>query len=63
MEKSDKDDAAEAPPVINIWGKAVALGPFDRSYLALYHRWINDAEVAIHYVDRLAPYTLEEMEA
>jgi diamine N-acetyltransferase len=48
---------------LNIVGKAVALGPFVRDDLALYHRWINDFEVTHYYLDTPRPQTLEERAA
>ena len=48
---------------LNIVGKLVALGPFVRDDLALYHRWINDFEVTRYYLDTPRPQTLEERAA
>jgi RimJ/RimL family protein N-acetyltransferase len=45
---------------LNIVGEVVALGPFARDDLALYHRWINDFEVTRYYLDTPRPVTLEE---
>jgi RimJ/RimL family protein N-acetyltransferase len=33
-------------PVINLTGMLVALGPLERAYLPLYHRWSNDLEAS-----------------
>jgi RimJ/RimL family protein N-acetyltransferase len=49
--------------VLNIFGKLIALGPFVRDDLALYHRWINDFEVTRYYLDTPRPQTLEERAA
>ena len=49
--------------VLNIVGKLVALGPFVRDDLTLYHRWINDFEVTRYYLDTPRPQTLEERAA
>jgi RimJ/RimL family protein N-acetyltransferase len=60
---SSSEDSA-APPrsgrVLNVIGKLVALGPFVRADLSLYHRWINDFEVTRYYLDTPRPQTLEE---
>jgi RimJ/RimL family protein N-acetyltransferase len=48
---------------LNIVGTLVALGPFVRDDLALYHRWYNDFEVMRYYLDTLRPQTLEERAA
>jgi RimJ/RimL family protein N-acetyltransferase len=57
-----EDQTATQPPkrTLNIVGKLVALGPFVRDDLALYHRWINDFEVTRYYLDTPRPQTLEE---
>lgn len=34
--------AGEAPPIVNVVGDRVALGPMRRDLLPLYQRWIND---------------------
>ena len=49
--------------VLNILGKLIALGPFVRDDLALYHRWFNDFEVTRYYLDTPRPQTLEERAA
>jgi RimJ/RimL family protein N-acetyltransferase len=41
MESSGRRDAAE-PPIVNIVGESVALGPHQRDLLPTYQRWIND---------------------
>jgi RimJ/RimL family protein N-acetyltransferase len=45
---------------LNIVGELVALGPFVRDDLALYHRWINDFAVTRYYLDTPRPQTPEE---
>jgi diamine N-acetyltransferase len=40
------EPAAGAPPVVNIVGKSVALGPLQRGLLPTYQRWINDFAAA-----------------
>jgi RimJ/RimL family protein N-acetyltransferase len=62
---SNQGDAAATPPqrTLNIVGKLVALGPFVRDDLALYHRWINDFAVTRYYLDTPRPQTLEERAA
>jgi RimJ/RimL family protein N-acetyltransferase len=59
---NNEDEAATQPAkrILNIVGKLVALGPFVRGDLALYHRWINDFEVTRYYLDTPRPQTLEE---
>src|SRR5436305_12656951 len=37
-----RDDAAGAPPIINIMGEKVALGPLHRGLLPADHRWTSD---------------------
>ena len=38
-------DLGTGPPILNIIGASVALGPLRRDLLPLYERWINDFEV------------------
>jgi RimJ/RimL family protein N-acetyltransferase len=59
---SNKEDGAAQRPqrALNIVGKLVALGPFVRDDIALYHRWLNDFEVTRYYLDTPRPQTLEE---
>ena len=51
------------PPVVNVVGELVALGPLRRDLVPLYHRWMNDLAT----VDRVGmpprPMTLEAEEA
>ena len=49
----------EQPPIINITGERVALGPHRREYLPLYQRWINDFETTRNLGMPLRPITLE----
>jgi RimJ/RimL family protein N-acetyltransferase len=64
MAQDDKDQDEAAPPqperIVNIVGALVALGPFVRDDIALYHRWLNDFEVTRFYLDTPRPQTLEE---
>jgi len=63
---SRREDVTGPQPsgrVLNIVGKLVALGPFVRDDLALYHRWINDFDVTRYYLDTPRPQTLEERAA
>lgn len=39
------DEQPSEPPIINIAGELVALGPMRRELLPLYQRWINDFDV------------------
>jgi RimJ/RimL family protein N-acetyltransferase len=49
-------------PILNIVGEKVALGPFDREWLPLYLRWVNDFEVTRMFLPRLRPVTAEARE-
>src|SRR5262249_29675436 len=62
---TSENTAAPQPQgrTLNIVGKLVALGPFVRDDLALYHHWINDFEVTRYYLDTPRPQTLEERAA
>ena len=53
----------EEPPILNITGEKVALGPHRRDWLPLYQRWINDFEVRVNLGGRVGPMTLEAEEA
>jgi diamine N-acetyltransferase len=45
-------------PVLNVTGTKVALGPLNRSYIPLYHRWVNDFEtISTYYTGDLTPET------
>jgi diamine N-acetyltransferase len=48
------------PPIINIEGELVALGPLCREHLALYLRWINDFETTRMLGLAPRPMTLEQ---
>jgi diamine N-acetyltransferase len=50
------------PPILNIIGERVALGPIRRDLLPLYQRWINDWEVTRTLGHPLRPMTLEAEE-
>jgi diamine N-acetyltransferase len=52
----------EPRPVINIVGEKVALGPWTRDQVPLYHRWINDFAV-LRTLRIPVPSTLEEIES
>jgi diamine N-acetyltransferase len=55
--------AAQPPPIVNIVGVQVALGPLRRELLPDYTRWRNDFAVArtLEYIP--GPFTTEEREA
>lgn len=53
----------DAPPIINIRGERVALGPIRRDLLPLYQRWINDWEVTRTLGLQVRPMTWEAEEA
>ncbi len=55
--------AAADPPVVNIVGERVALGPLRRELVPWYHRWRNDFEVQRTFGDEPRPVTLEERHA
>lgn len=46
-------------PVLTIVGNLVALGPLDRSHIALYQRWLNDFSHARNFDDTPEPWTVE----
>lgn len=50
------------PTVVNITGNRVALGPFRRDLIPLYHRWFNDFAVRRTRVRAPRPTTLEAQE-
>ena len=47
------------PPILNVEGDLVALGPLRRDLLALYTRWMNDL-TAIRTLGAFLPTTLED---
>jgi hypothetical protein len=49
-------------PVINVWGKLVALGPVRRDLVPLYQSWINDFRTLRTLATTPRPLTLEEEE-
>lgn len=51
------------PPIINITGERVALGPTSRDHLPLFARWDNDFAVTLYAGDPLRPNTRERIEA
>jgi RimJ/RimL family protein N-acetyltransferase len=50
------------PPILNITGEKVALGPRRRELLPLYLKWINDFESLRTLGGRLHPMTMEAEE-
>ena len=50
------------PPIVNIVGEKVALGPCRRDLMPLYDRWFNDFEVGMPYFVQLRPHTREARE-
>jgi RimJ/RimL family protein N-acetyltransferase len=52
-----------APPILNITGEKVALGPIRRDLLPLYQKWINDFEVTRTLAAGFRPMTWEAEEA
>ena len=51
----------DQPPIINIAGEKVALGPLRRDLVPLYQRWSNDFEV-MRFLDTMRPMSLEAPE-
>ena len=51
-----------ARPILNIIGDKVALGPWSREQVPLYHRWMNDFAV-LRTLRIPVPSTLQEIEA
>ena len=60
----DAGTTADQPPIINIEGERVALGPHRRDLLPLYQRWINDFEM-LRTIGAVLPRptTMEQEEA
>src|SRR5437763_995089 len=54
---------ASDPPIINITGEKIALGPIRRDLVPLYLRWINDFEVTRTMGIGWRPMTQEAEEA
>jgi RimJ/RimL family protein N-acetyltransferase len=57
------DTASSEPPVLNILGDKIALGPLRRDLLPVYLRWVNDFEVTRTLGLGWRPTTLEAEEA
>src|SRR5262245_7166590 len=56
-------DRTEAqPPIVNILGARVALGPIEREHIPLFQRWNNDFAVT-RTLWRSEPWTVEQMTA
>lgn len=62
MSRSSVDDAQPDPPVINVAGERIALGPLRRELLPTYVRWFNDP-TALRTLNRPQQTTLEELTA
>lgn len=56
-------DRQEAPPVVNIVGERIALGPLRHDLIPLYLRWRNDFFVNRTTGDLPKPVTIEDREA
>lgn len=63
MNPPHRPDENDDQPVINIVGERVALGPHRRDLLPLYHRWLNDFEVARTAGLMFYPLTREAVDA
>src|SRR5438067_772361 len=59
----DHADALPEPPILNLVGERVALGPLRRDLLPLYTRWANDFAVTRTRVGGWRPVTREQEEA
>ena len=57
----DRIEPDASPPILNIAGEKVALGPRRKSDLPLYHRWINDFDVC-RTLSGMRPITWEAEE-
>lgn len=55
--------AHDRPPVINILGEKVALGPYDKSVVETCHRWVNDFDTVRLGGLPIKPRTLEQLVA
>src|ERR1017187_6760227 len=51
------------PPVFNIVGEKVALGPVRKETLSLLYRWLNDFQVTILSGDDVRSITMESLQA
>ena len=56
-------ELSAGPPIVNIVGEKVVLGPCRRDLMPLYDRWFNDFEVGMPYFVQLRPHTREAREA
>ncbi|MGH2586145.1 MAG: GNAT family N-acetyltransferase [Dehalococcoidia bacterium] len=56
-------EGGEQPPIFNIVGDSVALGPVRRDLVPLYQRWLNDFEVIRTLGVPIRPMTYEGEEA
>jgi RimJ/RimL family protein N-acetyltransferase len=56
----DGGDNTESPPIINVVGDRVALGPVRRDLLATYYRWINDFTATRNLLVAARPMSLEQ---
>jgi RimJ/RimL family protein N-acetyltransferase len=57
------DSASQDPPILNITGEKVALGPLRRDLVPLYLRWVNDFDVTRTLGLTIGPMTAEAEEA
>jgi RimJ/RimL family protein N-acetyltransferase len=57
------EPSPDRPPILNITGEKVALGPIRRDLLPMYQRWINDFEVTRTLAAGFRPITWEAEEA
>jgi len=56
---NDSKEAPANPPVLNMRGRKVALGPIRRDLISTYLRWINDFEVTRTLDLPMRPFPLE----
>lgn len=61
MQERTGSDDAKKPPVINIQGEKVALGPYDKSITETYLRWVNDFDTLRLGGLPIKPRTLEQL--
>jgi diamine N-acetyltransferase len=57
------EPSPDRPPILNITGDKVALGPIRRDLVPLYQRWMNDFEVTRTLSAGFRPITWEAEEA
>jgi RimJ/RimL family protein N-acetyltransferase len=65
-DSSAREDGEDGPgtwkrPAINILGEKVALGPYDKSIVETYHRWVNDFDMLRLGGLPIKPRTLEQL--